>query len=172
MPKQRFQADGLFSLTFLCIMVAYLPALVRSIKARPDDKRSDHTHEFIWWLIKSNSLEKVFDAFSCRTFPLFPCSYQEHGGRSNDKHKWVYLMTYLAKSNSLKKVRDTSFGRIFPIWKQDKDWHIVHDGRQSSNRDLAKVMSTSLIPSSPIEWKLKGTITLLKVAKWSNASNG
>jgi len=77
MPKQWFQADGLFSLTFLCIMLTYLPALVRSIEVQPNDKRSDQTNEFIWWLIKPNSLKKVRDAFSCWTFSLFPRSCQD-----------------------------------------------------------------------------------------------
>ena len=111
--------------------------------------RMTNTNEFIWWLIKPNSLKKVRDAFSYRIFPLFSCSYKKHGDRLNQRSK--EFSWWLVKSNSLKKVRDTSFCKIFPKWKQDKDWQRVHDGRQSSNWDLAKVISTSLIPSSPTE---------------------
>jgi len=108
MPKQQFQADGLFSLIFLCIMVAYLYGPVRSSEARPNDKRSDQTNKFIWWLIKPNSLKKVRDAFSCRTFPFFPRSYQDMvtdqmvTDRMENTNEFIW---WLIKPNSLKKVR-------------------------------------------------------------------
>ena len=38
-----FQADGLFSLTLLYTVVAYLSAPVRSIEARPNDKEFEQS---------------------------------------------------------------------------------------------------------------------------------
>ena len=72
-------------------MVAYLPTLVRSIKARPNDNRSDRSnnkHKWVYLMTYQVELiEEGRDAFSCRTFPLFPRSYQEHGNQSNQKLK-------------------------------------------------------------------------------------
>jgi len=86
MPKQQFQA-----FFFIIRRIVYLAWLFYifwwhtslllfdwlkldpTTKGRPIEWKIKWVY---WWLIKPNSLKKVCDASFCRTFPLFPCSYQ------------------------------------------------------------------------------------------------
>ena len=110
-------------------MVTYLPAPVRSIETWHNHKRSDQTNEFIWWLIKPTSLKKVRDASFCRTFSLFPRSYQnvaidwmkDRMSLSDDlssQNHWGRFVTHSSvepfqHGNKIRIHRETTWNEIF-----------------------------------------------------------
>jgi len=66
MSKQQFQADGLWLHTSLLLFD----------RSKLDPTTKGPTNQMSLPIIKPNSLKKVRDASFCRTFSLFPRSYQ------------------------------------------------------------------------------------------------
>ena len=140
MPKQQFQA-----LFFIIRRIAYLAwlfymqwghtTLLLFDWSKLDDKRSEQSNggsnEFIWWLIKLNTLKKVHDA-SLQNLSIIFTFISKGGNRSNGgSNEFIW---WLIKPDSLKKVCDTSFVEPFhwfyihvKMWQQNKDRRGLHE---------------------------------------------
>ena len=154
-------------------MVTYLPALVRSIEDRPNDKKSDRSNEFIWWLIKAELIEQG----SWRTFSLFPRSYQDVvtdqmvTDRMTNTNEFIW---WLIKPNSLKEVRDAFSCGTFPLFprsyqkhgdrsnerSKEFSWWLIKPNSLKKVHDVSFCRTFSLFPRSyqtwwSIEWKIK-----------------
>jgi len=135
-------------------MVAYLPAPIRSIESRSNDKESEQSDgELEWvfrWLIKPNSLKK-FVMHLCRTVPLFSHSFQEMVMYWMEDQ--MSLSNGLSSQNSLKKIHNALLQNLSTVFifilrcgdqlTLMKDRMSLSDGLSSQN-SLKKVRDATL----------------------------
>jgi len=135
------------------------------------------------WMSLSDGLSsqthwRRFVTHLCRTFSLFPHSYQDVViDRLSWWVEWVYLMAYQAKliEESLWRI----FAKLFQcfhihikMWWPNEDQRELYEKGYPLDKILVEFISTFLIPISSAEWKLRRYIMLLKVIKSSNAFDG
>ena len=74
-----------------------------SIEARPNDKRSDRSNEFIWWVIKLKWLKKVYDASLQNFFTVFTF-ISRCGDRSTLMVGWMSLSDGLSSQTHWRRL--------------------------------------------------------------------